>query len=144
MFDLREGHHLLSFFGIICHAVNSTFAPHTGKYWSKIITVVTLFFVILELQEPTLKSRTDNTITVGFVKLQEDKNQLSYSVEVTGNGHQATPINCNPTTEECEVPNLVPGLLYGFKVKSCITTASGVCSIPSNEATIQTLPKGNF
>ncbi len=91
-----------------------------------------------------MKERTHSTITVGFEKLAKNvNNKLSYSIEVNGDGSGNVQKSCDGSTKECTIANLLPGRPYGITVKSCIVAAPGVCSIPSNEATIKPLPNGN-
>ncbi len=87
-----------------------------------------------------MKRRTDTSIIVGFVKRPEDvHDKLSYNVDVdSGNAHT----NCDRTTAECTISRLSPGRQYRITVSSCIAASSQVCSDPSNEATIKTLPNG--
>ncbi len=87
-----------------------------------------------------MKHRTDTSIIVGFVKRPEDvHDKLSYNVAVdSGNAHT----NCDRTTAECTISRLSPGRKYLITVTSCIVAHPRVCSDPSNEATIKTLPSG--
>ncbi len=93
------------------------------------------------LDKPTLKTRTDSSITVKFVKISEGASQLSYSVIVTGVGSHNVHTNCDEIAEECIVSHLSPGRPYGITVKTCIAGTS-VCSDPSEASTIKILPLG--
>ncbi len=90
-----------------------------------------------------MKSRTDISITVGFVKISKGTNQLTYKEGVTGDGSQGAQQECNDNLSECTVSNLSPGRPYGITVTSCITgTSPPVCSDASDMTTVKTTPQG--
>ncbi len=90
-----------------------------------------------------MKTRTDSSITVKFIKKQGGANRLSYYIKATGSGSEHARNTCDERTSECSVENLSPGRPYDITVKSCITGASStVCSDPSEAATIKALPRG--
>ncbi len=90
-----------------------------------------------------MKTRTDSSVTVTFIKLQGGANQLSYSIKATGSGSVHARNTCDEGVAECTVENLLPGRPYDITVESCITgVPSTVCSDPSEVATIKTLPHG--
>ncbi len=100
-----------------------------------------LFFS--ELAEPTLKTRTADSITIQFIKIPDGAVQLSYSVSVSGIGSDHAQSACVGT--ECTVSTLSSGRMYDITVKACITGISPpVCSDASNAAKIQTLPNGKL
>ncbi len=84
-----------------------------------------------------MKTRTTDSITVGFRKISEGIDQFSYFVEATGQVKQS----CSNNVAECTVSNLSPGRQYQIKVTACIK-GTNVCSDASNAAAIRTLPEG--
>ncbi len=95
-----------------------------------------------ELAKPTMKIRTDTSVTVKFVKIAEGNKPLSYFVHATGLYATWDSVPCDSNAEECRVPHLSPAEDYVISVKACITgIPSTACSDASDGATIHTLPR---